>query len=381
VTRGTRSLRRFALLVAGLLAAALAVAACGGSSSSGSSGNARQLLSQTFGQTHKINSGNLNFNVTFSPNGSSTLKGPLTISFGGPFQSEGTGKLPKSDFNIAFSGLGKSGSLRVLSTGTTGFITLKGVSYQMPAATFKQLETSFSQFGGGATSNNGNVLGGLGNPLGWLTNPSVVGSEQVGGAPTTHIRAGVNVAALLGDLDKLLAKAPSVGGVSSSTLRSMSPATRQRIASTIKNPKVDVWTGQSDKTIRKLLVTMTLPISGQLSAALGGLSSAGLSLQVSYANLNQPQTISAPANVRPFTEFSSKLQSALQGIQGAVAGGLGGLGSAGGTGATGSPGTSSVPVPGANSGQNVQQYTQCIQSAGGDVTKMQKCASLLNSGG
>jgi len=362
--------RRIASLLAGLIVLALAVGACGSSSSSSSSGNARQLLRQTFGQEHKITSGNLGFNITLSPNGSSTLKGPLTISFGGPFQSQGTGNLPKSDFNIGFSGLGKSGSLGVVSTGSTGYITLKGVSYQMPPATFKQLESSFSQFGGNSTGSTG-LLGSLGvNPLDWLTNPSVVGNEQVGGAQTTHIRAGIDVSSLLVDLNKLMTKAPSIGGVNGATLRSISPASRQRIASQIKNPKLDVWTGQSDKAIRKLAVSMTVPVSGQLSSTLGGLTSAGLGFQVSYANLNQPQSITAPTNVHPFSEFSSKLQALVQGLQGTIAGGLGG---ATGSGALGSA------SPGANTGQNVQAYTQCIQAAGGDVTKMQSCASLLNS--
>ena len=78
-------------------------------------------------------------------------------------------------------------------------------------------------------------------------------------------------------------------------LKSIPDASRQKIAGEIKNPKFDVWTGNSDKTIRKLAISLTVPVSGQISAALGGLSSAGIGLNVSYANLNQPQTISAPA--------------------------------------------------------------------------------------
>ena len=97
----------------------------------------------------------------------------------------------------------------------------------------------------------------------------------------------------------------------------------------------------------------------------------GLTLQ--YSDLNQPQTIKAPTNVKPFSQFQAKLSSFVQALSGAdgrrrhrqqrcAA-------PAGGTTTTGS----------ASAG--VSRYSQCIQTAGGDVAKMQKCASLLNSGG
>ena len=42
-------------------------------------------------------------------------------------------------------------------------------------------------------------------------------------------------------------------------------------------------------------------------------------------------------------------------------------------------GSGTSPSGGTSSG--VQKYGQCIQQAGGDVGRMQKCASLLGSGG
>ena len=38
------------------------------------------------------------------------------------------------------------------------------------------------------------------------------------------------------------------------------------------------------------------PVSGEISTLLGGMTSAGIGLTLQYADLNQPQTISAPAN-------------------------------------------------------------------------------------
>jgi hypothetical protein len=366
-------MRRWSLLLA-VGVSSVALAACG-SSSSGSSESASSLLKQTFTGSHTVTSGNLSFRLTLSPSGSTTLKGPVALSFGGPFQSRGTGKLPASNFNISFGALGQSGSIAILSTGTAGYVTVQGTSFQLPAASFQKLESSFSQVSTSPAGNSASGSGGLSklgiDPLHWLINPSVVGTENVGGAQTTHIRAGIDVAALLGDVDTFLQKASSLGVSGTSSLPTSIPqATKTRIAGEVKNPTVDVWTGNGDKTLRKLSLNLTVPVSGQVSSSLGGLNAAGIGLSLQYANLNQPQTITPPTNVRPYSEFQTELQSFLGQVEGALGGAsTASTGSGGSTGATGS---------GPAAPANITNYSKCIQAAGGDVSKMQRCASLLN---
>jgi hypothetical protein len=374
-------------VIGGLLLAATATIALSACGSRGSS-DATSLLKQTFSGSHTVNSGNLSFNLTLNPAGSKTLRGPITLSFGGPFQSLGKGKLPASNFNISVSALGHTGSLGILSTGANGYVTLKGISYQLPAATFQKLESSFAQVAStSGTSSGTGALSKLGiDPLRWLVKPSVVGSENVGGVDTTHIRAGVNVGALLKDLNTFLQKASSLGVSGASKIPSgISAATRSQIANEVQNPIFDVWTGNSDKTVRKFALNLTLPASGQISTLLGGLRSAHLGLSLQYAGLNQPQTIHAPATVRPFSEFTSKLHAFLATLEGSLGSSLsgsstGGTGSStGGTGSsTGATGSSTGATGPIGIGANVQRYSQCVQAAGQDVLKLQQCASLLN---
>jgi hypothetical protein len=357
-----------------VLLASLGVAACGSSTSGSSDPNTR--LNQTFSGTHKVTSGVLNVSLTIDTSGSSVLNGPITVSFGGPFQTRGTGKLPESNFTVSASALGRSVSLGILSTGTKGYVTLQGVSYEMPQATFQKLESSFSQLASTPGASNGSgSLAKLGiHPLKWLTHPTVVGTETLGGAQTTHIHAGINVDALLTDLNTFLEKASSVNVSGASSLKSgLSPATRSKIAAEVKNPSVDIWTGTNDNTVRRVTIALTVPVTGKTSTELGGVTSADIGLTLQYSNLNQPQTITPPTTVRPFSEFQTKVSAFLQALQGATRGALGGSSSSSGSsgGASPSTGTSS----------NVQKYSQCIQQAGGDVGKMQKCASLLGSGG
>jgi hypothetical protein len=360
--------------------ASVALGACGSSSST--SGSPGTLLSQTFTGTHKVTSGVLNLTLTIDPSGSSTLSGPITLNFGGPFQTRGAGKLPESNFTVSVSALGRNASLGILSTGTSGYVTLSGTSYQMPQATFQKLESSFAQLTSSAgTSQGSSTLANLGiRPLQWLTHPTTVGTETVGGAQTTHIHAGINVPALLNDLNTFLAKASSVSPGATQLKSGLPTATRQKIAAAIRNPSFDVWTGTSDKTIRRLTIALTVPVTGNLSTQLGGVKSADIGLTMQYASLNQPQTITAPKTVRPYSEFQSKVSAFIQGLQGAASGVLGSGGSSGGgSGSGGSGGTS--PGGSGSSSSNVTKYSQCIQQANGDVAKMQSCASLLGSGG
>jgi hypothetical protein len=360
------------------LTASLALVACGSSSSS--STDAAGLLKQTFNGPHKINSGNLNVSVTINPSGSATLSGPIKLSFGGPFQNNGTGKLPQSNFTISVSALGKSGSLGLLSTGSSGYVTLSGTSYQLPQATFKKLESSLTQIGSSGSTSNSGTLSSLGiKPLDWLQDPKVVGTESVNGTDTTHVTANVNVDAFLSDFSTLISKASKLGGsAASAAANGIPPATRTKIASEVQNPRFDVWTGNSDKTLRKVTVAMTVPVSGSTSTQLGGIRSADIGLTMQYADVNQPQTITAPKTVRPYSEFTAKVQSFLQSVSGSFGGSLPGT-TGSSSGSSGSSGSSSGSgSSGAAGSAKIQKYSKCVTAAGTDVAKLQRCAALLN---
>lgn len=359
-----RTLRCVATL-AFLAIAGLSLGACGGASN-----QATKLLSETFTGNHRISSGNLAFSVTITPSGSSALKGPLTLSLGGPFQSLGSGKLPESNFSLGLDTSGGGLSVSILSTGRKGFVSFQGQSYQLPQATYQRLESSFAQLGSSPGAHGGSgVLARLGiAPQHWLVNPRVVGNEALGGTNTTHILAGIDVQALLSDLNTFLRRASSVGASVTGGLRGgLSASTRSQIARAIYAPGIDVWTGVADRTLRRLDLTLTLHLTGQAGALLG--STASLALSMQYAQLNQPQTITAPTTVLPYSEFQAKLKVLLADLQSGLTGGTSGAGSSSaGSGATATTGTTS----------SYGRYAACIQSARGNITKMQKCAPLLS---
>lgn len=311
----TRSLRCvLALLLP--VAVSLLLAACGGSSD-----QALKLLRQTFAGRHRISSGKAALVVTVKPLGTSAVKGPITLRLGGPFENLGSGRLPASAFSISLAAMGTNATITIISTGVSGYVSFQGQSYKLPQETFQRLESSFGQLGSAPGAGGSGILGRLGiQPQRWLVNPQIAGDEGVNGINTTHIRAGIDVGALLSDLNRFLTRAASLGVAGASSLpRGISAATRRQIASEIMNPTFNVWTGVADKTLRRLEIDLTLRVGGQLSLLLG--RSAAIDLTMQYADLNQPQTITAPTKLQPYGQFQDKLRVLIQDLEGGLVSG------------------------------------------------------------
>jgi len=380
--------KRFVTVVA-LLTAGL-VAGCGGGSAktdppAAGASAAHRLLVQTFDGHRTITSGVMSVSLKVMLRGSSTIKQPLELSFGGPFMRGGGGKPLQSDFTVAISGQGHHGSLQVISAGGKGYITVSGHSYELPASNFKSVESGLgsllSSGGAAGVKFDTSALGKLGiHPLDWLSDPKILSrNASTGGAATTWIHATVDTTAMLQDLNKLLAKSGSLGIRGTSSLpKSISASTQERIAKALGSPPtVDVWTGNNDKIVRKVIVRATIPVTGQTRTRLGGTTAIAVTLAFGYSELNQPQTITAPTSVEPYTVLRSKVAALLQEIEGALVTGALNGGTTTGTTTTGTTtaGAGTTTISGVTN-----RYSECISKAAGDVKKMLKCASLLGSG-
>lgn len=349
--------------VVALLALALAAvgfSACGGGDSGsggggGDTAGVETLLTQTFTGTHKMESGKANLVLKVTAEGDDSIRGPIELKVSGPFQTAGKDELPKFDLALDIHAQGQGFSAGIASTSDRLFVKFGGTAYEVPETLVAQMKQSF---GSGSSSKSGLSLDSLGiDPMSWLEDPELAGTETVGGVETEHITSKLDVNALLDDIDGVLAKVkdqlPAAAATGQPIPDRIPEDTRKQIEDAVKDATVDIWTGKDDKTLRKLVVTVAV----EPPASSDGPDSLDISLTFELTDLNEPQSISAPATTRPLSELLGQLQ-------GLLGGALGGGALGGGGGDTAPP--------------NIDEYTQCLQDAQGDVEQAQACAELLN---
>ncbi len=207
----------------------------------------------------------------------------------------------------------------------------------------RQLQASFAQSAqaqSSSTNQSSAIFDQLGiDPSTWLTDVKNEGTADINGVTTVHISGTPDIAQIFSDAQRLdpTGQAGSIGNA-------------DQIAKTVKSASIDVYTGADDKILRQLTVQIELqdPSSSQ---------TVNLKLEVALSDVNQDQTIEAPANPKPLDQLIPGGLGAALGSSGAGLGSTGGS-STGGSGSTG--GSSGV----GSSGISAAQYQKCLQQAG-----------------
>jgi hypothetical protein len=336
---------------------ALGLTACGGP-------DVNQLIDETFaGGDKKVDSGRITLAVNIRTQGSSQLAQPIDLRLNGPFQSQGKQQLPKFDFGLTANLAGRPVNAGATSTGDAGFLKLQGQAYKLEDNMFASIKQAYQQAQARAAQekDKGDTSpAALGiDPRSWLRDAKVVGDEDVAGAETTHVSARVEIPKLLDDVSEALGKARSQGVPQAGQLPpSLTPEQRRQVQEAIRGATFDFWTGKDDKVLRKLQIKLDFQVPAAERARAGGVTGGQLGFTLEMAELNKAQNIAAPPNPRPLSELG------------------GALGALGGGGAPGA-GTSGAPGRPPGSPASTPAYQQCVQQAGGDVAKIQRCSALL----
>jgi hypothetical protein len=351
------------LLAAAFLLVALVAVGCGGGGGSGEDIN--KVLDQTFNRDSKVDSGRLAINATAELQGIRQLSTPITVKVGGPFQGleekvKDTGRLPKTDFQMTANAGGQKIQAGSVSTGDKLFVDFQGVPYVVPDNVFQRFKRQLARAQAQNDKSQQPDLGSLGiEPGKWLKDAKKKGTEDVGGEQTIHISAGVNVERLLDDFDRLLSRAGELGLSQQQRQQLPSripPSVRKQIIDSVKDTKLDVYTGKKDKVLRKLDLKLDFEVPASLRQQAQGLQRGEIKFDYQVTELNKPQTIQTPKSARPLSELQRQFGGSS----------LGSLGSSG-TGTTGSSQTSSPQS---------KKYLRCVEKAQG-TAELQQCAALL----
>jgi hypothetical protein len=341
-----------------LLLAATALVACGGgdNKTSGkklsSTSDPQQILDDTFSGGKTVESGKFALKMTINATGGgSTLQGPVDITLGGPFQSQGKGKVPKFDIDLEFKGAGQDIKAGATSTGDKGFLSFNGTDYSVPDDVFKQFSQGYTQ-AQEKNKSQGGTLKELGiTPQDWLKDPQVDDSSSVEGTDTVKVSGPIDVPKMLADVNTLLSKAGSLGIPNTGQIPSqLTQEQMAQVEKAVKNADVTIESGKDDSILRRIAFTLGI------EDPTGSGGKADIDFDLTLSQLGEDQEVSEPSNTKPLNDLLSQF------------GGLGALGGLGGS-SSGGGGASAAAA---------QKYSDCVKAAGTDQSKLQDCASLLS---
>jgi hypothetical protein len=346
-----------------LSALAAALAGCGGSPSQ----SVQSIVNDTFHSHKQIQSGQLKLSFGLSASGLASVSAPVSLTASGPFESVGANKLPHFDLSLSLTTSGHTLHVGATSAAGNFYLGLEGDSFQMPHSTLQALQQGYAQSSKEAAASGPSTFASLGvNPGDWLEHPEKRGEANVAGTRTIHLVAGLNLTRFLADAARLSGAGGKLGLGSSGSL-GLSLQQAQALEHSISSAQVDLYTGAEDHLLRSLEVHAVISASGQNSKTLDGLTHATLDLSLQFSNLNQHQSITAPASPHPISQLVSLLRQL-------------GLVSTTATGTSQEGASEEKTSSKESSGKSAPAspaYMTCIQHAAQSVSALQQCAKLV----
>jgi hypothetical protein len=269
-------LKRLAFLLA-----VLALAGCGGG---GGEESATDILAETADKLGEIRSGDLSLELLFSGKGGERQGFRLD----GPFSLEGQ-ELPETELDYVQIAGAEEAQLKFISTGGKAFVEVRGTAYELPPELVAEIKQA-----------TGNLeADGLGDRIelgSWIENPKRAEGGTVGGADTDRIAADLNVVEVVNGLMEIAAgfsgteSPPKVEGQAAEQLRRAVDAAR-----------IDVFTGKDDRLLRRLV--MSLEFSPEAPDEVKSILGVAVDFELAISDPNEDVTVSAPENVRPYSEL------------------------------------------------------------------------------
>jgi len=296
--RGQRMVRLLALVVAALLG----FAGCSGMGGS----DARSVIEEVKPLRSADVDLELRLDLERPP---PEVGGPLVLTARGPLRTENPKRLPKLDWNLAFSGFGERFASRIVSTGDNAFVRLGGVDFEVGQAQVAQLNAQAER----SAQQSPRGLASLGiDPLDSVKTAEEAGESSVAGAATTRYRGTLDLAKALVDANRLLTSAPRQQSFAGQPVPQveLTPEKRKQITDSYDDPRFELDIAEDD-TIRRLFLETRFKTTPEQQAAAGGVPGGRISYRVEYGNVNGAQKVTPPRGARPLAEFQRELNRLL----------------------------------------------------------------------
>ena len=350
-----------AVLSLSVLALVALLAGCGGGG--GDSESAQETIQKAFSKP--VDSGNMTLAFTAKVEGVQQLQDPIEVKLSGPFQSNGKGKLPSLDWKANFSGGGQTFSGGVISTGDNAYVSFQGSNYEVGKEQVAQINQQLGQQTQDKTLKDFGI-----DPATWLSDPKEEGDEEVNGTETTHVTSGVDIEKMLTDLNK--AGQQAGGAMGQNNPSQLTQQQIDQIKQVVKDPKMDVYVGKDDDTLRRLNVSVNFEIPEDQRGEFQGATGGNITFSLDLAERRREADVEAPPNPKPLSE----LQGALGGVMGGAGGGTTPDSSGSGSSGSGSGGSGDSP-----SSEDLEKYSKCLEQADpSNTADIEKCYALHQVG-
>jgi len=307
-----RLLNRSALLIAALLALSIALAACGGGSGDKSGESAESVLDEA--TLEGVDSGRLDLSLGLTAKGEEG--GNLDIALSGPFQSEGTGSVPRLDMTAHAKGsingekVDFEGGIVLLPN--SAYVNYEGIEYEVDPTTFSFVESALKEAQREAGAETGSAgaaacqeeFGKL-KVADFLEGGANEGSADVGGTATTKVSGDLDVSAAIDTvLEAVESPACRAQLAAAGPLPSEAEIeeAKDEVASSLKSAHVDVYVGDDD-IVRRISARLAIEPKGSDK----GPKKVEVELDLKLTGVNEEQEIAAPDNAKPLSKLFIKL--------------------------------------------------------------------------
>jgi hypothetical protein len=313
--------------------------------------------------------------------------GNMKIDLSGPFQSTGKESLPELAMEVKANGeasgenVNFEGGLTVL--GDRAYVSFEGKNYEVDPTTFGYVKSSIEKGeqegekeGAGGQRTACQKAATSMNLEEFVDNLENEGGEEVDGVKTTKLSGDLNPK---GAVDAIiqLAETPAC----SSQLEAAGPlpldelkAMEGEITGAIKKAHADIYVGEDDHIVRKVAAAMTVEPKGTSEKV-------EIEFDFTLGEVNEQQTIKAPANAEPLEKLFGQLGINPLELLGMMEGGgtedIGGLleGVTGGEVSSGGGAESAENIELPSAGQS-KEFTECLAEAK-SASDVQECATLM----
>ena len=270
--------RLFLIPAAGL--AALTLVGCGDSSSPAASTDGRsatQILSDASAKTAAQDSYRVALTAKLDADVAKGAGGQVGAALSEPLDISGEGTVRKPgdiSFDLSTTIAKAPIQLNVTKLGDQLYISVLGQSLKLntPKGSVKSVDP---------TSLPSSLVG-------WISSPKVVGTEDLAGVPTVHIKGDVNAAALTHDLGSTAKRLGAGNALNSRTLAQADKA--------LQHGTVDIWVGTDDGLIHGADADVAL--KGKVDA-MSQVSALAFTISTRFSDFGTTTPITAPKGAKP----------------------------------------------------------------------------------